>query len=94
MNSTERIGECRSIEEKAQWIVQNNRPPPSWPSYGEVVVSNICLKYSPDTEPILNNFSFKILGGETIGILGMNLSCNREDWCREDNLEFGFFSLH
>lgn len=42
----------------------------NWPMKGEVVFSNVTMKYRPDLKPSLLNVSFKAEGGMKIGIVG------------------------
>jgi len=41
-----------------------------WPSAGNIVFKNVCLKYRPGTEIILNGLSFEAKAGEKIGVVG------------------------
>jgi ATP-binding cassette subfamily C (CFTR/MRP) protein 1 len=43
---------------------------PDWPHAGNVTFKNVCLKYRPGTEIILNNLSFEAKAGEKIGVVG------------------------
>ena len=43
---------------------------PMWPERGEIVFSNVHLRYRPTTEVVLNNLSFKAEAGQKIGIVG------------------------
>ena len=44
--------------------------PPNWPSEGVVEYKNFTLRYRPETEQVLKNLSFRVEGGEKIGIVG------------------------
>ena len=46
------------------------KPPASWPSKGDIEFENVTLKYREDLPPTLKNLSFRIHGGEKIGIVG------------------------
>ncbi|ADV22353.1 ABC transporter ABCC.6, putative [Cryptococcus gattii WM276] len=42
----------------------------SWPEYGELKVEGLCARYGPDMPEILHDVTFKVKGGERIGIVG------------------------
>ncbi|KAN0114469.1 P-loop containing nucleoside triphosphate hydrolase protein [Hyaloscypha variabilis] len=69
MNSTERIhyyGE--SLEQEAPLHVGEVRP--SWPEYGEIVFSNVQMRYRLGLPLVLKGLSIHIKPGEHIGIVG------------------------
>lgn len=41
-----------------------------WPNAGNIIFKNVCLKYRPGTEIILNGLSFEAKAGEKIGVVG------------------------
>ena len=43
---------------------------PGWPTQGQIHFNEVCLKYRPNTEVVLNNLSFKAEAGEKIGVVG------------------------
>eukprot|EP01133_Synstelium_polycarpum_P004374 gene4374-5117_t len=45
-------------------------PPSSWPSKGEITVSNLVMRYRPGLTPVINGISAKIGAKEKIGIVG------------------------
>ena len=70
LNSVERVQEYMAIEQEAPSIVENCRPPSSWPWQGEIRCKNLVIQYSPNTAPVLNKLSFTIFPREKIGIVG------------------------
>lgn len=70
MNSVERIKEYLDVEQEAQAIVEDNRPPLNWPSQGSVEFINYTTRYRTDLDPVLKNLSFKIGAKEKVGIVG------------------------
>ena len=41
-----------------------------WPNSGEIEFRNVRFRYQPNSPLVLKNISFKIRGGEKIGIVG------------------------
>ena len=42
----------------------------NWPSKGQIDLKNICLKYRPNTDRILNGINIRIEAGHKVGIVG------------------------
>ncbi|KAK2768103.1 hypothetical protein FQN53_006314 [Emmonsiellopsis sp. PD_33] len=70
MNSVERIEEYMEVEQEAQAIVPENRPPRNWPTKGALTFENYSTRYRPDLDPVLKNVSFAVQPGERVGIVG------------------------
>lgn len=70
MNSMERIKEYLEVEQEAEAIIEDNRPPESWPDKGSVEFTNYSTRYREDLEPVLRNISLKIQAKEKVGIVG------------------------
>ncbi|KAJ3024988.1 UNVERIFIED_CONTAM: hypothetical protein HDU68_007583 [Siphonaria sp. JEL0065] len=70
MNAVERVDEYSAIEQEPPAIIPGNRPPPLWPSHGEIHVRNLSLKYQPDLPNVLHNVSFTTRASEKIGVVG------------------------
>jgi len=51
-------------------LVPSTAPPASWPSRGEIVVTNLECSYRADLPPVIKNVSFKIEAGQRVGIVG------------------------
>lgn len=41
-----------------------------WPSKGEIVLSNLRMRYRPETPLVLKGLNLTILGGERVGVVG------------------------
>lgn len=41
-----------------------------WITAGSIMFQNVVLKYKPELPPALNNISFKVQGGQKVGIVG------------------------
>ena len=73
MASTERIKAYTQIKQEAalslpsdKELVEKN----SWPPKGEVVFSNVHMKYRKNTDHVLKGLTFSVKGGEKIGCVG------------------------
>ena len=70
MNSVERIQEYIEVEQEAEAIVPESRPPRGWPDKGAVEFREYSTRYRNDFDLVLKNISFKILPGEKVGVVG------------------------
>lgn len=70
MNSVERVKDYLDIDQEAPSIVEDNRPPESWPSKGGVEFKNYSTRYRADLDPVLRNISVNINPREKVGIVG------------------------
>ena len=69
MNSTERIHHYgKYLEQEASSRMGEVRP--SWPEKGEIVFSNVRMRYRPDLPLVLKGLSIHIQPGEHIGVVG------------------------
>ncbi|CDW87468.1 abc transporter [Stylonychia lemnae] len=59
--------ESESTQEQKEIFKQFNS---EWPQEGKVEFKEVCLKYRPTTEIVLNQLSFEVKPGEKIGIVG------------------------
>lgn len=70
MNSVERVKDYLDIDQEAPSVIEENRPPESWPSKGSVEFENYSTRYRADLDPVLRNVSVKINPREKVGIVG------------------------
>ncbi|KAF9891211.1 hypothetical protein FE257_004775 [Aspergillus nanangensis] len=70
MNCVERVKEYLEVEQEADAVIVDSRPPADWPSGGAVEFANYTTRYRPDLDPVLRNVSFKVQPGEKVGIVG------------------------
>jgi ATP-binding cassette, subfamily C (CFTR/MRP), member 1 len=67
--AVERIKEYGETEQEAAW--ENNTPlPVNWPEQGQVEFNNFEVRYREGLDLVLKGISFKVEGGEKVGIVG------------------------
>jgi len=68
--SVERLGFlARSIPQERD-DASSDPPPLSWPTIGEIEFDHVSMSYRPGLDLVLKEVSFKIKGGESVGIAG------------------------
>lgn len=70
MNSMERIKEYLDVEQEADAVIEDSRPPENWPGNGAVEFTNYTTRYRKELDPVLKNISLKINPKEKVGIVG------------------------
>ncbi|GKV32071.1 hypothetical protein SLEP1_g40702 [Rubroshorea leprosula] len=70
LNSVERVGTYIELPSEAPLIIENNRPPPGWPSSGSIRFEDVVLRYRPELPPVLHGISFTISPSDKVGIVG------------------------
>ncbi|XP_008775219.2 ABC transporter C family member 2-like [Phoenix dactylifera] len=70
LNAVERVGTYIELPSEAPTIIENNRPPPGWPSSGTIKFHDVILRYRPELPPVLHGISFTIEASEKVGIVG------------------------
>ncbi|KAL8693154.1 MAG: hypothetical protein Q9218_001974 [Villophora microphyllina] len=70
MNSVERVKEYMDVEQEAEPIKPDARPPGGWPTQGAIEFDSYSTSYRSDLEPVLNNVTFSVQPGERVGIVG------------------------
>jgi len=45
-------------------------PPPGWPSSGNITITNLEMKYRPETPLVIKGLNFEIAGGSRVGVVG------------------------
>ncbi|KAH9298212.1 hypothetical protein KI387_029894, partial [Taxus chinensis] len=68
--SIERIQQYSCIPSEAPLMIENSRPPASWPFEGTVDIENLHVKYKENLPKVLHGVTCKFIGGEKIGIVG------------------------
>ncbi|XP_068488807.1 ABC transporter C family member 3-like [Phaseolus vulgaris] len=68
--SVERILQYTSIPSEPPLVVEETRPNPSWPSYGEVDIQDLQVRYAPHLPLVLRGLTCKFRGGWKTGIVG------------------------
>ncbi|RDX68620.1 ABC transporter C family member 3, partial [Mucuna pruriens] len=68
--SVERILQYSCIPSEPPLVVEENRPDPSWPSHGEVVIQDLQVRYAPHLPLVLRGLTCKFHGGLKTGIVG------------------------
>ncbi|KAL4862342.1 hypothetical protein BDV12DRAFT_207304 [Aspergillus spectabilis] len=66
-NATERIVEYIQLEQEPQSGID---VPASWPTRGELEVTDLTVSYAPSLPPVLRNLAFCIKPGERVGVVG------------------------
>ncbi|KAL8468610.1 hypothetical protein ACS0TY_031707 [Phlomoides rotata] len=69
-NAVERVGTYIELPSEGPTIVEDNRPPPGWPSAGSIRFEDVVLRYRPELPPVLHGISFKISPSDKVGIVG------------------------
>ncbi|KAJ5836890.1 hypothetical protein N7447_002916 [Penicillium robsamsonii] len=70
MNSVERVREYLEVDQEADPVIDESRPPSDWPSQGAVEFNQYSTRYRPDLDPVLKEVSFSVKAGEKVGIVG------------------------
>ncbi|XP_051136193.1 ABC transporter C family member 2-like isoform X2 [Andrographis paniculata] len=69
-NAVERVGTYIDLPSEGPDIIENNRPPPGWPSKGSIQFDDVLLRYRPELPPVLHGISFTIPPTNKVGIVG------------------------
>ena len=68
-NSVERIEAYTKIEQEDAWV-KPQRPPPGWPSAGNIAIKDLELKYHRDSDSVMQDLNVVFKPREKIGIVG------------------------
>uniref|UniRef100_A0A803LEG2 ABC-type xenobiotic transporter n=1 Tax=Chenopodium quinoa TaxID=63459 RepID=A0A803LEG2_CHEQI len=68
--SVERILQYTCIPSEPPLVMEENRPDSSWPSFGEVSVQDLQIRYAPHTPLVLRGITCTFHGGKKTGIVG------------------------
>ena len=64
--AVERIDEYSRSPSEAEWVIERNRPPPSWPPEGHVTFDKYCTRYRPNLDLVLRGISCDIQPGQKV----------------------------
>ncbi|KAM4852275.1 ATP-binding cassette sub-family C member 2 [Thomomys bottae] len=67
--AVERITEYINVENEAPWVT-DRRPPPDWPSKGEIQFNNYQVRYRPELDLVLKGITCSIKSTEKVGVVG------------------------
>ncbi|KAI3907597.1 hypothetical protein MKW98_016241 [Papaver atlanticum] len=70
LNAVERVGTYIDLPSEAPAVIENNRPPPGWPSSGSIKFEDVVLRYRAELPPVLHGLFFTISPSEKVGIVG------------------------
>ncbi|GKA84558.1 ABC transporter C family member 2 isoform X1, partial [Tanacetum coccineum] len=70
LNAVERVGTYIELPSEAPSVIDDNRPPPGWPSSGSIKFEDVVLRYRPELPPVLHGLNFLIQPSDKIGIVG------------------------
>ncbi|XP_074357692.1 ABC transporter C family member 2-like [Apium graveolens] len=70
LNAVERVGTYIELSPEGPSIIENNRPPPGWPTSGSITFKDVVLRYRPELPPVLHGLSFSISPTDKVGIVG------------------------
>ncbi|KAK7276929.1 hypothetical protein RIF29_18078 [Crotalaria pallida] len=68
--SVERILQYTCIPSEPPLVIEENRPNPSWPSFGEVDIHDLQVRYAPHLPLVLRGLTCTFRGGLKTGIVG------------------------
>ena len=67
MISVERVIEYTDLEKEAPWELEY-RPPPFWPSNGEIYFNSVNFRYKSDSPLVLRNLVASIYSREKVSL--------------------------
>lgn len=71
MNSAERlVYYANELGQEAPHQIPETVPEASWPEHGEVELRDVWLRYRPNLPNVLKGVTFRVRGGEKVGIVG------------------------
>ncbi|KAF9609563.1 hypothetical protein IFM89_017202 [Coptis chinensis] len=68
--SIERIHQYSQLPSEAPLIIEDSRPPSSWPENGTIELTDLKVRYKESLPVVLHNVSCSFPGGKKIGIVG------------------------
>ncbi|KAL9238614.1 hypothetical protein vseg_013010 [Gypsophila vaccaria] len=68
--SVERILQYTCITSEPPLVIEENRPHSSWPSFGEIIIQDLKVRYAPHMPLVLKGITCTFRGGKKTGIVG------------------------
>ncbi|XP_068610353.1 ATP-binding cassette sub-family C member 3 [Brachionichthys hirsutus] len=68
--AVERVKEYSETKTEAPWEIEDKKPPPEWPTEGNVEFHDYSVRYREGLDLVLKKLSLTVKGGEKIGIVG------------------------
>ncbi|KAI3979583.1 hypothetical protein MKX01_001775 [Papaver californicum] len=68
--SVERINQFMHIPSESPAIVDDRRPPPSWPSKGRIDLQDLKIKYRPNAPLVIKGITCTFKEGARVGVVG------------------------
>ncbi|KAK9131039.1 hypothetical protein Sjap_011526 [Stephania japonica] len=68
--SVERIKQFMHLQQEPPAIVDDKRPPPSWPSKGRIDLQDLKIKYRPNAPLVLKGITCTFKEGTRVGVVG------------------------
>ncbi|RZC49995.1 hypothetical protein C5167_018432 [Papaver somniferum] len=68
--SVERIKQFMHIPSEPPAIIDDRRPPPSWPSKGRIDLENLKIKYRPNAPLVIKGITCTFKEGSRVGVVG------------------------
>ncbi|XP_033468170.2 ATP-binding cassette sub-family C member 3 isoform X2 [Epinephelus lanceolatus] len=68
--AVERVKEYCETKTEAPWEVEDKKPPPEWPTKGNVEFHDYSVRYREGLDLVLKDLTLNVKGGEKIGIVG------------------------
>ncbi|KAM3372809.1 hypothetical protein ACQJBY_019610 [Aegilops geniculata] len=69
MVAVERVNQFSTLPSEAAWRKEDHLPP-NWPTHGDIDISDLKVRYRPNTPLILKGINVSIRDGEKIGVVG------------------------
>ncbi|PGH20053.1 hypothetical protein AJ80_03703 [Polytolypa hystricis UAMH7299] len=70
IGAVSRIRQFTNMIQSEHKADEKSLPPDNWPAKGTIEFRNVVASYKPESDPVLNDISFTIVGGKKYGICG------------------------
>ena len=58
-----------NLETEAAEVIESNRPSPSWPENGHIVIKDLVVQYKPTLPPVIKGINLEIHAGNMLLLL-------------------------